>query len=155
MVSNSKDGEIISRAANAVGVTTVRGSQNRGGTKASLELIKKIKEEDYNGALTIDGPRGPNRIVKKGIIDIAKMCNIPIVPAVYWSPQKRFLKFKSWDSFRFPLIGTKLVMLYGDPIYVEENMDEETTEKIRLKVEQSLNNLYEDLKKNYKKYLKS
>ena len=46
-------------------------------------------------------------------------------------------------------------MLYGDPIYVEENMDEETTEKIRLKVEQSLNNLYEDLKKNYKKYLKS
>ena len=78
MVSNSKDGEIISRAANAVGVETVRGSHNRGGTKASLELIKKIKEEDYNGALTIDGPRGPNRVVKKGIIEIARMTQTPI-----------------------------------------------------------------------------
>ena len=52
MVSNSQDGEIISRAANAVGVETVRGSQNRGGAKASLELIKRIKEDDVNGVLT-------------------------------------------------------------------------------------------------------
>ena len=44
MVSNSKDGEIISRAANGVGVETVRGSFNRGGAKASLQLIKKIQE---------------------------------------------------------------------------------------------------------------
>ena len=68
MVSSSQDGEIISRAANAVGVETVRGSKTRGGTKASLELIKRIQNEDINGALTIDGPKGPNRIVKKGII---------------------------------------------------------------------------------------
>ena len=44
MVSSSKDGEIISRAANAVGVETVRGSKTRGGVKASLELIKKIQK---------------------------------------------------------------------------------------------------------------
>ena len=49
MVSNSQDGEIISRAANAVGVETVRGSQNRGGAKASLELIKRIKEDGVLG----------------------------------------------------------------------------------------------------------
>ena len=154
MVSSSKDGEIISRAANAVGVETVRGSKTRGGAKASLELIKRVKEEDINGALTIDGPKGPNRIVKKGIIEIAKMAQVPIVPAVYWSPQKLFLKFKSWDSFRFPLVGTKLVMLFGEPINVPENPDDETIEKIRKKIEDDLNNLYKDLKKNYKNYLK-
>lgn len=154
MVSNSQDGEIISRAANAVGVETIRGSQNRGGAKASLELIKRIKEDNLNGALTIDGPRGPNRIVKKGIIDIARMANVPIVPAVYWSPQKIFLKFNSWDKFRFPLVGTKLVMLFGDPIFVKEEMTEEETEKIRKQVEDNLNNLYKDLKENYHKYLK-
>ena len=154
MVSNSKDGEIISRAANAVGVETVRGSQNRGGTKASLELIKKIKEEDYNGALTIDGPRGPNRVVKKGIIEIARMTNTPIVPAVYWSPQKRFLKFKSWDEFRFPLIGTKLVMLFGEPIPVPENPTDDEVENIRRQIETTMHEMYADLKKNYSEYLK-
>ena len=154
MVSNSKDGEIISRAANAVGVETVRGSQNRGGTKASLQLIKRIKEGDVNGALTIDGPRGPRRTVKKGIIEIARMTQTPIVPAVYWSPQKLFLKFKSWDEFRFPLIGTKLVMLFGDPINVPIEPTEEEIEKIRKEVEDKLNELYKDLKENYYTYLK-
>ena len=154
MVSNSKDGEIISRAANAVGVETVRGSQNRGGTKASLQLIKRIKEDDVNGALTIDGPRGPKRVVKKGIIEIARMTQAPIVPAVYWSPQKLFLKFKSWDEFRFPLIGTKLVMLFGDPINVPIEPTEEEIEKIRKEVEDKLNELYKDLKENYYTYLK-
>ncbi|MBQ8475689.1 lysophospholipid acyltransferase family protein, partial [bacterium] len=142
MVSNSNDGEIISRAANAMGVETVRGSQTRGGTKASLELIKKVKDEDYNGALTIDGPRGPNRIVKKGIIEIARLSGVPIVPAVWWSPQKRFLKFKTWDEFRFPLIGTKLVMLYGEPIEIPSELTPEETELIRKKIEDNLNNLY-------------
>ncbi len=154
MVSSSRDGEIISRAANAMGVETVRGSKTRGGTKASLELIKKIKEENYNGALTIDGPKGPNRIVKKGIVEVAKLAQVPIVPAVWWSPQKTFLKFNSWDNFRFPLIGTKLVMLFGSPIEIPEDLDEEKTELIRQKIENSLNELYQDVKLNYRKYLK-
>ncbi len=154
MVSSSRDGEIISRAANAMGVETVRGSKTRGGAKASLELIKKIKEEDFNGALTIDGPKGPNRIVKKGIIEIAKLAGVPIVPAVWWSPQKTFLKFNSWDNFRFPLIGTKLVMLFGNPIEVPSDLSEEKTELIRQKIENDLNELYKDIKTNYRQYLK-
>ena len=151
---SSQDGEIISRASEAVGLTTVRGSKTRGGAKASLELIRKIKEEDFYGLITIDGPKGPNRVVKKGIIDIARMSGTPIIPAVYWSPQKRFLKFNSWDKFRFPLIGTKLVMLFGDPIPVGENPSEEEVENIRLKIEDDLNRMYKDLKENYYNYLK-
>jgi len=155
MVSNSKDGEIISRAANAMGVETVRGSHQRGGARATYELIKKIKDEDVNGAITIDGPKGPKRIVKKGIIEIARMTNTPIVPAVWWSKDWTFLKFKSWDEFRFPLIGTRLVMLFGEPIEVPENPSEEQIEEIRLKVQNSLNELYDDVRANFKKYLKS
>ena len=82
------------------------------------------------------------------------MTNTPIVPAVYWSPQKLFLKFNSWDEFRFPLIGTKLVMVFGDPIYLPENPTEEDIENTRKLVEDKMNELYKDLKENYKKYLK-
>jgi len=147
MVSSSSDGEIISRAANSVGVETVRGSKTRGGAKASLEMLRKMKEEGYNGALTVDGPKGPKRIVKKGIIDIARMAGVPIVPAVWWSPQKLFLKFNSWDEFRYPLTGTKLVMLFGDPIEIPSEMNNE-------EIEDKMNELYIDIKKNYYKYLK-
>ena len=154
MVSNSRDGEIISKAANAMGVETVRGSKTRHGAKASLNLIKKIQNEDYNGALTIDGPKGPNRIVKKGIVEIARIADIPIVPAVWWSPQKSFLKFKTWDEFRFPLFGTKLIMLFGEPIYLPKEPNENDIENTRKQIEDSLNALYEDIKKNYYTYLK-
>ncbi len=155
MVSNSKDGEIISRAANAMGVETVRGSQNRGGAKASLELLKKITDEDYNGAITIDGPKGPKRVVKKGIIELAKMAKVPIVPAIWWSKDKSFLKFNSWDEFRFPLLGTKLVMKFADPIEVPQDLTEEETELLRQKIENTLNELYIDVKENFDKYYKT
>ena len=137
-----------------MGVETVRGSHQRGGAKATYELIKRIKEEDINGAITIDGPKGPKRIVKKGIIEIAKLANVPIVPAVWWSKDITFLKFKSWDEFRFPLIGTRLVMLFGDPIYLPENPTDEDIENVRQEIENSLNELYTDIKKNFDKYLK-
>ena len=154
MVSSSKDGEIVARAAQGVGLSTVRGSATRGGAKASLEMIKKIKEENISGALMVDGPKGPNRKVKKGIIEIAKITQVPIVPVVSWSPQKRYLKFKSWDEFRFPLFGTMLVVLFDDPIYVPENVTDEGIEKIRLQIENKMQEMYEDVKKNYYNYLK-
>jgi lysophospholipid acyltransferase (LPLAT)-like uncharacterized protein len=154
MVSDSRDGEIVARAAQGVGLITARGSATRGGVKASLDMIKKIKEENVSGALMVYGPRGPNRVVKKGIIEIAKIAQVPIVPAVSWSPQKRYLKFKSWDEFRFPFLGTMLVVLFDDPIYVSEDATDEDIEKIRLRIENRLKEMYEDVKTNYWNYLK-
>ena len=45
-------------------------------------------------------------------------------------------------------------MLFGDPIYLPEDLDDEKTEMVRKKVEDSLNELYVDIKQNYYKYLK-
>ena len=45
-------------------------------------------------------------------------------------------------------------MLFGDPIYIPENPNEEEIEKIRKKIEDDLNRLYADLKKNYDIYIK-
>ena len=64
MISRSKDGEIIARAAEIMGLKTVRGSITRGGASATLELVNRIKKGE-NGAITVDGPKGPARVVKK------------------------------------------------------------------------------------------
>ncbi|HIS53793.1 TPA: lysophospholipid acyltransferase family protein, partial [Candidatus Galligastranaerophilus gallistercoris] len=124
MISNSNDGEIIAQAGAAMGLNVVRGSHNRKGASATLELIDAIKKGN-NGALTIDGPRGPKHKVKKGIIEIARMTGVPIVPMSWYSPSWFFLKFNTWDEFCFPLNCIKMKALYGNPIYIPFNASEE------------------------------
>ena len=98
MISRSKDGEIIARAAEIMGLKTVRGSITRGGASATLELVNRIKKGD-NGAITIVGPKGPNRVVKKGIIGITRMTGVPIVPITWYSPTKSYIKTKTVGYF--------------------------------------------------------
>ena len=154
MISRSKDGEIIARAANTMGINTVRGSITRGGASATLQLVDKIKQ-GYNGAITVDGPRGPNRVVKKGIIEIAKMTGVPIVPMSWYSPSIGFLKLKTWDEFRFPLFCKNMISYYGEPIYIKPNVDDNEIENKRKELQDILDKQYEMLKKEYKKLLKS
>ena len=45
-------------------------------------------------------------------------------------------------------------MLFGDPIYLPENPTDEDIENVRQEIENSLNELYTDIKKNFDKYLK-
>ncbi len=153
MVSKSRDGEMIAAASEAVGLKTVRGSYARGGAGAALKFIEMLNEGN-NVAITIDGPRGPKRVVKKGAIEIAKLSGRPIVPYVWYSDSKGLLKFNSWDEMRFPLTGIQTVGLYGDPIYVDKEAGPEEIELIRQKVENELKLLYEKIKRDYKKLLK-
>lgn len=149
MVSNSNDGELIAQAGAAMGLNIVRGSHNRKGAGATLELIDAIKKGN-NGALTIDGPRGPKEKVKKGIIDIARLTGVPIVPMAWYSPSKFFLKFKTWDEFRFPLNCIKMKALYGEPISVPSDISDDETEQYRLKVEEELKRLNQKLIDEFK-----
>jgi len=154
MISRSRDGDIIATAAESLGYHTVRGSKTRGGAPATLELLDKLKEGN-NGMITIDGPKGPKRIVKKGIIEIARLSGVPIVPMTWYSPSKGFLKFNTWDEFRFPICGIQMVALYGDPIHVKEDATDEEIEAYRQEVENNLNALYERVKKEFKTLVKS
>ena len=153
MISRSKDGEIIARAAEIMGLKTVRGSITRGGASATLELVNRIKKGD-NGAITVDGPKGPNRVVKKGIIEIARMTGVPIVPITWYSPSKGYIKLKTWDEFRFPLFCRKMLMYYGEPIYVDSNADDTEIENKRKYLEDSMNKQYEMVKRDFKKLMK-
>lgn len=153
MISRSKDGEIIARAAEIMGLKTVRGSITRGGASATLELVNRIKKGD-NGAITVDGPKGPNRVVKKGIIEIARMTGVPIVPITWYSPSKGYIKLKTWDEFRFPLFCRKMLMYYGEPIYVDSNADDTEIENKRKYLEDTMNKQYEMVKRDFKKLMK-
>ena len=154
LISRSRDGEIIAAAAESLGIKTVRNSQKKGGTQASLEILDVLKEGN-NVAITIDGPKGPKEVVKKGIVEIAKLSGVPIVPFAWYSPSKGFIKLKTWDDFCFPLFCKKLCLLCGEPIYVDKDADDNAIEKIRKQVEDDLIMLQNEVSKNFFEYYKN
>ena len=88
--------------------------------------------------MMVDGPRGPARVAKDGAIKIAKLAGVPIVPVYWYSSNFNFIKFPSWDELRMPILNTNLINIYGEPIYVKENDDEEEKRK---ELQNSLENL--------------
>ena len=153
MISRSNDGDIIAAATEYMGIKTVRGSTHRGGTGATLELLEKL-EQGESAAITIDGPRGPKGVVKEGVINIAKISQVPIVPMTWYSPSPWLLKFNTWDEFNFPFLGPKIIAVYGEPIYVPNDLSKEETEVYRKRVETALNDLYAYAKENYRELIK-
>ncbi len=155
LISPSNDGQIIADACSRLGFKIIRGSKGRqGASKAVFQMVEALNQGDIV-AMMIDGPKGPKHIVQSGAIELAKLSGAPIIPMVWYSPKKNFLKFNSWDEFRVPIGYCRVINLYGDPIYVDSNTTDEEFEQKRLEVENQLKLLYEDLTKNYKEYLKN
>ena len=136
LISNSHDGEIISQVVEDMGFKTIRGSKGKkGAVEATMRIVSVLKDGN-NCAMMVDGPKGPPRIVKDGVIRIAKMSGVPIVPVYWYSSNFTFAAFPSWDKMRSPILATNLINLYGEPIYVD--VDEE---EARLKLQHSLEDL--------------
>ena len=129
MISSSKDGEIATTVANKFGFKTVRGSSTRGGQKALKEMIRLLNS-GLPAAITVDGPKGPPKEVKDGIVELAKLKSISIVP-LRAIPQKFWFFKKSWDKFRIPYPFTKIIIEYGTPIFVPAGTKRDEFEKIK------------------------
>ncbi len=92
--------------------------------------------------------------MKEGIINIAKLSQVPIVPMVWYSPSKWLLEFDTWDKFRFPFLGVKTIAVYGEPIYVKSDCSPEEAEEYRLNVENKLKDLYKYAQENFDELFK-
>lgn len=113
MISPSRDGELISTVGKFFGYSPVRGSSSRGGQEATLEMVSCLKA-GKRCAVTPDGPRGPRRQVKLGIVNIARMASCPIVP--FGFAAEKCWRLKSWDRFIIPKPFSRAVFIYGEPI---------------------------------------
>jgi len=87
MISQSKDGEYIARVFDHYGVEAARGSSTRGGSAALREMIRDARA-GKNIVFTPDGPKGPNRVVKPGLVMAAQATGLPIVPIAFAAKKK-------------------------------------------------------------------
>ncbi|MBL7196089.1 MAG: lysophospholipid acyltransferase family protein [Desulfobacterales bacterium] len=147
MVSRSKDGEIAARIIQSQGHEAVRGSTMKGGLQALSRLIKKVKEKNKPCLIVPDGPQGPRCKVQPGIIILAKKTGYPIVPISYSAGKIKV--FASWDRFILPFPFTKCRVIYGDPVYVPQNADENEGKKCLMLLENELNRITSDVDRYY------
>jgi lysophospholipid acyltransferase (LPLAT)-like uncharacterized protein len=87
MTSRSKDGEYMARVFDWYGVDSVRGSSSRGAAVALRGLVREAKA-GKNIVFTPDGPRGPARIAKEGVVYAAQLSGLPIVPIAFAAKKK-------------------------------------------------------------------
>lgn len=135
LISASKDGALLSAVLRMFGVMAVRGSSSRRGPQALLELTSQA-ERGHDVAITPDGPRGPRYVVQPGVISLAQVTGLPIVP-VTWNARRKIC-VRSWDRFQIPLPFARCEMVLNQPIVVPRGASETEREELRAELERSL-----------------
>jgi hypothetical protein len=135
LVSASRDGALLAAILERFGVVAVRGSSSRRGGQALVELVSWA-ERGYDLAITPDGPRGPRYVVQEGVIALAQLTGLPILPAGYRLNWK--LRLKSWDGFLVPLPFARCEFVIGRPVVVPRDADDAQRETLRRQLEAEL-----------------
>jgi lysophospholipid acyltransferase (LPLAT)-like uncharacterized protein len=106
------------------------------GRQAKDELIGMVIDEGYNATMTVDGPRGPLFSVKPGIIDVAAATGAPIISmSVVARPH---INAPTWERLWLPAPFSTIVTLFGGPVYVPADADDEKREEIRQTLERHM-----------------
>ncbi|MCX7894491.1 MAG: lysophospholipid acyltransferase family protein [Thermoanaerobaculum sp.] len=114
MASRSSDGALAAGAVRALGCQAVRGSASRGGAQALRALKRALERGAPLAGLTVDGPRGPWRVVKPGVVAAARWLGAPIVPATFSATRVKVLG--SWDRMVIPKPGSRVHVHFGEPL---------------------------------------
>lgn len=136
LVSDSRDGEIITRALLAIGFSVVRGSIKRKAVQGAKALVDASKE-GQSIAFMVDGPRGPIYEIKPGIIRLAELTQLPIIPFVCRSRSTWW--FPSWDKFMGPLWSTPMLSMFGDPVHVPAGASEDERDQLHQELQLRMN----------------
>ena len=141
MVSASKDGGFLSAILECFGVQPVRGSSSRRGPQALLELTTWA-ERGLDLAITPDGPRGPCYVVQDGVMSLAQVTGLWIIPFSYHATWK--IRSKSWDRFQIPLPFSRCEMVLEKPVRVPRDATDAQREELRCQLEQTLRGISRD-----------
>jgi lysophospholipid acyltransferase (LPLAT)-like uncharacterized protein len=141
MFSRSKDGELISGYAEKLGNITVRGSSHKGGREAFREMVRFLRSPGSRKVATVlDGPRGPRCIAKEGMIRLAMITGVPLIPIMV-SAHPAITIRKAWDKTMIPLPFSRVVVMCGAPWHPARQMRETEVELLRQEVEDKLNQM--------------
>ena len=135
LVSRSEDGSMISDIVRRFGFVTVRGSSSRGGAEGLRALARAIRES-HSVVLVPDGPRGPREVLKAGVVALARLTGVRVVPVALGASSE--WRARSWDEFRIPKPFSRCVVRFGEPILVPRDAVGAGEETARKEIEAAL-----------------
>ena len=138
LISGHADGRLIAGAVRHFGIDSVAGSSNDGGSQALRAMVRWLKSSDCVG-ITPDGPDGPAMCASRGIVAVARLAGVPVVPLAYATRRRRILA--TWDRFHLPLPFTRGIFIWGEPIPVAGALDDAAREERRALIEERLNRI--------------
>ena len=128
LISQSVDGEIITRTVARLGLLAIRGSsqkrsdpaKTKGGMAAFREMAKWAKGGG-SIAITPDGPRGPAQVMADGAPVLARFTGLPVI--LVGVASRPCIRLKTWDRTVFPVPFAKGAIVWDGPFYAAEGDD--------------------------------
>lgn len=136
LTSASKDGALLATVAENYGMRAVRGSSHRRGVAGFRDMLREL-EEGCCMCITPDGPKGPIYKCHPGVIRLASVSGLPILPLCIDIPCNWRIK-KAWDGFVIPKPFSKVAVIARDPLFVPADIDEETQREYMEKLDSLL-----------------
>ncbi|WP_319525071.1 lysophospholipid acyltransferase family protein [uncultured Desulfosarcina sp.] len=146
MISRSRDGEITANIARQFGYTAVRGSSSKGGRQALEQMIDTMNagSKKYLCGTAVDGPRGPARVLKKGMVAVARQTGALFVPMA--CSGNRMITFpRAWDKTIIPKPFSRMTIIFGEPVAIPTDLSDPEIETIRQQLEDQLNLLTDEV----------
>ena len=119
LAGTHNDAEIISRICLDTGWKVIRGPSSDKGKEAFEGIVEALKIPGSLVAMTPDGPKGPAKIPKAGVIKAAQNTGVAIIPAA--SHCTKHWGFKNWDTFYIPKPFGRIEVIYGEPVYFKHD----------------------------------
>ena len=126
IISDHKDGELITRVVSHFGIKAVRGSSYKNAVRALVGALSVLKKGG-DLVITPDGPRGPRHSISDGCVTIPQKSGAKIAILSYNSSKSWF--FKSWDKMELPKPFSTLNYTISEPFSVE-NLELETAKEL-------------------------
>jgi lysophospholipid acyltransferase (LPLAT)-like uncharacterized protein len=141
LISGSVDGEVPERIARAYGAEVIRGSANQSGALALRDQHQMMKK-GYSIVTTPDGPQGPQHELKTGVMIMARVGGVPIVPVSCAADRAWYLD--RWDRFMIPKPFSRVVIGIGEPYEIPRETRLDDIEPHRLIVQQRVMSLMQE-----------
>lgn len=122
LTSASKDGAMLAAVAEGYGMRAVRGSSRRRGAVGFLDMVRELRQ-GYSMCITPDGPKGPLYHCHPGVIKLASISGVPILPLRI--RYTRSWRAPSWDGFFVPLPFSRVEFEAQEPISIPPDLSEE------------------------------
>ncbi len=142
LVSRHRDGEVNAIAAERLGISTIRGSGNHGGSfvhkagAAAFQAMLDALAEGWSVALSADVPKVA-RVAGLGIIKLAQASGRPIYPGAIATSRR--LVLDNWDRTTINLPFSRGAGVGAEPIRVPAEADNGALEDYRRLLEERLN----------------